>query len=202
MEWIQQTFEQVEYYHFDGITFDYESPMFATDISSQQYVDIINETTQYFHTNMPGSQTSVCVAWTSDLCDGREYSYYDLSLVSDLLYIMDYDTQSQNWQHQCLAAANAPFQGMQRGVQSYLNLGIDPYKLILGVPWYGYNYTCDMTQMESKTSKYCPIPFKTFRGVNCSDAAGNEKTYATLNSLIDSNMNITELKWDTSMRAP
>jgi len=200
--WIEQTFEQVKYYHFDGVTFDYEKPMLADSLAAQQYTALINETTQYFHTNMPGSQTSVCVAWQSYLDDGRQYPYYDLSMVSDLLYVMDYDTQSQNWQHQCLAAANAPYQGTERGIRSYLNLGIDPSKLILGVPFYGYNYTCNMDEMESATSKYCPIKFDTFRGVNCSDAAGNEKGYGLLNNLLDEGLNITEVRWDTSMRAP
>ena len=81
-------------------------------------------------------------------------------------------------------------------------IGIPANKLILGVPWYGYNYTCDMTKMESKQSKFCPIPFETFWGVNCSDAAGNERNYAQLNELIDRKMNITEIRWDDSMRAP
>eukprot|EP01084_Bolivina_argentea_P261031 440989_1 len=202
MIWIQQTFEQIQYYHFDGITFDIEGPMMPNTMETQQYVTIINETTIYFHSNMPGSQISVCVPWQSYLVNLRQLPYYELSLVSDLLYIMDYDTQSQNYQHQCLAAANAPFQGTQRGIQSYLNDGVDSKKLILGVPWYGYNYSCIMNEMESHQSKYCPIPFATFRGVNCSDAAGNEKTYAIINNLIDLNMNITDIRWDNSMSAP
>ena len=151
---------------------------------------------------MIGSQISVCVAWQSYSVDGRLYDYYNLSQNSDLLYIMDYDTQSQNYQHQCLAAANAPYQGTQRGIESYLNLGIDPSKLILGIPFYGYNYSCNMQEMETTKSKYCPIPFDTFRGVNCSDAAGNEKDFGKINALIDQGLNITEIRWDTSMRAP
>ena len=176
--------------------------MLWNSIQSQQYNILIAEATEYFHANMPGSQTSVCVAWESYLVDGRQYDYYNLSQNVDLMYIMDYDTQSQNWQHQCLAAANAPYQGTQRGIESYLNLGIDANKLILGTPWYGYNYTCDMDEMESIKSKYCPIPFDTFRGVNCSDAAGNEKTFGIINALIDEGLNITEIRWDKSMSAP
>eukprot|EP01083_Nonionella_stella_P165381 549974_1 len=200
--WIEQTFEQIQYYHFDGVTFDYEEPMLWNSLKSQQYNALVAETTRYFHRNMAGSQISVCVAWNAYQVDGRQYDYYNLSQSVDLFYVMNYDTQSQNRQHQCLAAANAPYQGCQLGIQSYLDLGISPEKLILGVPWYGYNYSCDMQQMESMTSKYCPIPFETFRGVNCSDAAGNEKTYAILNALIDKKMNITQIRWDASMRAP
>lgn len=123
LKWIEQLFEQIVYYHFDGVTFDFESPMLWTSKQSQQYTQLIEDTTTYFHANMPGSQVSVCVPWEAYLCDGRQYDYYALSQSADLLYVMNYDTQSQIYQHQCLAAANAPFQGTQRGIQSYLNLG-------------------------------------------------------------------------------
>ena len=39
---------------------------------------------------------------------------------------------------------------------------------------YGYKYPCLMDEIESDTSKYCPIEAIPFRGVNCSDAAGRE----------------------------
>ena len=38
--------------------------------------------------------------------------------------------------------------------------------------------------MESKISKYCPLPLIPFRGINCSDAAGREFSYAKLNYFI------------------
>ena len=28
------------------------------------------------------------------------------------------------------------------GIQGFLDLGIEPDKLVLGVPWYGYDYPC------------------------------------------------------------
>ena len=203
LQWIKSQFEYVKSIHFDGMTFDYESPMKKDDIKSIQYTQLINETTIYFHENMPGSQISVCVAWSAYNIDGRYYDYKTLSEVSDLLYIMDYDTQSQIPYRQCIASANAPFPGTQYGLDSFINiLNIDPYKLILGVPWYGYNYTCDMSQMESIKSKYCPIPFIPFRGYNCSDAAGKEYRYSYIMKLIDDNKNITDIIFDPNTNAP
>lgn len=73
--------------------------------------------------------------------DGRVYPYADIANSSDLLYVMDYDTQSQIF-GACIAGANAPFAGMIRGIQRYLDIGVPPNKLVLGVPWYGYRYTC------------------------------------------------------------
>ena len=32
--------------------------------------------------------------------------------------------------------------GSMVGVQRYLDIGVPADRLVLGVPWYGYNYTC------------------------------------------------------------
>ena len=56
LNWIKQEFAIVKGQFFDGLTFDYESPMTLNSVQSQQYTQLINETTIYFHENMPGSQ--------------------------------------------------------------------------------------------------------------------------------------------------
>jgi len=61
------------------------------------------------------------------------------TVLQDLVYIMDYDTRSQIFD-QCIASANAPFFGMVHGVEQYIQVGVPPSKMILGVPWYGYRY--------------------------------------------------------------
>ena len=73
------------------------------------------ETSRVLHAANPSYQTSVCVAWSPDDIDGRAYPYVALAAAADLLYVMDYDTRSQIFA-QCLASANAPFPGTQRGV--------------------------------------------------------------------------------------
>lgn len=67
---------------------------------SQQYTALVKDTTAYFHLHMPGSQTSVCVAWQAYLMDRRQYDYAPLASAADLLYLMDYDAQSQNYANQ------------------------------------------------------------------------------------------------------
>lgn len=55
----------------------------------------------------------------------------------------------------------------------FISLGIPKSKLLMGLPWYGYNYTC-VNQTEEAV---CPIKLVPFRGVNCSDAAGIRFVY-------------------------
>ena len=30
----------------------------------------------------------------------------------------------------------------KKGYEEYITMGIDPKKLVMGVPWYGYDYVC------------------------------------------------------------
>lgn len=125
----------------------------------------------------------------------------ELAKASDLLYVMDYDTRSQIFDA-CIAGANAPFSGMVQGMGRFFDLGIDPGKLVLGVPWYGYRYPC--LPGTSPDTVYCPIKKVPFRGVNCSDAAGIEISYAgILRTLHSTDPTVTGgLRRDENMDAP
>jgi Di-N-acetylchitobiase len=131
--WVQRALFMVTARHRDGMVFDYEEPLEENSPEIQAYVDLINATRQAFHAE--ALQLSTCVAWAPNGIDGRYYPYQQLADVSDLLYVMDYDTQSQITQGPCMANANAPLAGTKQGIQQYVRLGIDPNKLILGVPW-------------------------------------------------------------------
>lgn len=37
----------------------------------------------------------------------------------------------------CIASANSPLDTVRKGVQQWLDIGIPPHKLVLGLPWYG-----------------------------------------------------------------
>lgn len=58
-----------------GITFDFESPIPAHDPRSTWFTQLVAETTAAYHAAIPGSQVSVCVAWSPDNIDGRAYDY-------------------------------------------------------------------------------------------------------------------------------
>ena len=184
----------VQHNFADGVTFDYESPLPIGSPEAEWYAALISETRAALHKANPSYQVSTCVAWSPDSIDGRNYPIVDLAKASDLLYVMDYDTRSQVFDA-CLASANAPYFGMVHGLQRYLALGVDPGKLILGVPWHGYHYTCEAG--TKPTDRYCPIPSVPFRGYNCSDAAGTEIQIDDLPVA-----NATVEGYDKSMNAP
>eukprot|EP00929_Paragymnodinium_shiwhaense_P089053 TRINITY_DN49311_c0_g1_i1.p1 TRINITY_DN49311_c0_g1~~TRINITY_DN49311_c0_g1_i1.p1 ORF type:complete len:407 (-),score=59.33 TRINITY_DN49311_c0_g1_i1:78-1298(-) len=212
-EWVENVVAATKANFFDGITFDYENPMDMTPGSAtyqqqQQYIQIINETTQALHAAIPGSQVSVCVGWSPDDIDGRNYDARALAAVSDLLFIMVYDTRSQIF-GKCIASANAPTSMLERGVTRYLQLGIPGEKLIVGTPWYGYQYPC---QGAKPQDDICQLKLVPFRGVNCSDAAGSEVQFMDIMNLLDNGVCppktgtkcevTTAVRWDTSTQSP
>eukprot|EP01060_Flectonema_neradi_P026927 TRINITY_DN36571_c0_g1_i1.p1 TRINITY_DN36571_c0_g1~~TRINITY_DN36571_c0_g1_i1.p1 ORF type:complete len:389 (+),score=57.43 TRINITY_DN36571_c0_g1_i1:82-1248(+) len=168
-EYVANVIEMVKNLYIDGVTFDYESPMAADAPEREYYVQVVANTTAALHKAVSGSQTSVCVAWSPFGIDGRWYDIKGLADASDLLYMMVYDTRSQVFE-QCVAAPNAALPLAENGIQKYLSLGISPKKLILGLPWYGFDYPC--LPGTKPDDDVCFIPFSPFRGVQCSDAAG------------------------------
>ena len=111
-------------------------------------------------------QVTFDVAWSPNCTDGRCYDAVGLSRNTDFLVVMAYDERSQIYDS-CIASANSAGSTTASGVQSYLDLGIKAEKLVLGLPWYGYNYPC-----INLTSDVCYIKPVPFRGASCSDAAG------------------------------
>ena len=68
---------------------------------------------------------------------------------------------------------------------------------------YGYDYPCLQEEMESESSKFCPLPFVPFRGVNCSDAAGSESGFASILEVMRSNKTVHPgRRWDASTMTP
>lgn len=198
LAWITNVYSTVEANWMDGMTFDWENPTPVGSNQSKQYALLIAETRKFFQSKNPSLQISTCVAWSPDDIDGRGYDMYSLYNASDFLYVMDYDTRSEIFDH-CIASANAPVPGMLAGLQRYQDLGIPFNKLVLGMPWYGYRYAC--LSGTSANSPYCPIEFVPFRGVNCSDAAGMEVPYSTILNL-SRTAGAGQVGWDENMHAP
>lgn len=83
----------------------------------------------------------------------------------------------------CLAGANSPIDAVRRGVRQWLAVGVPAKKLVLGLPWYGYDYTCegpDAVTPPLADVDLCPIKPVAFQDVSCSDAAGAQRCYSEI----------------------
>ncbi|KAK9841972.1 hypothetical protein WJX81_002090 [Elliptochloris bilobata] len=194
--WVQTRLDEAAAAHTDGVNFDLEDPAALGSHLARAYTALIAETAAAFHERDPGSQISVDVAWSPYGVDGRNYDVRGLAAAADLVFIMAYDMQSQIW-GRCVASANSPLALVRRGVQQYLDLGVPASKLVLGLPWYGYEYPCE----GGAPGKACMLKPTEFRGAPCSDAAGAQKEYLELMQRLARNATSGVL-WDETQVAP
>ncbi|XP_070765046.1 di-N-acetylchitobiase [Enoplosus armatus] len=193
--WITEKVDLAKSQFMDGINIDIEH---AVEEGSPEYyalTDLVKETTEAFHREIPGSQVSFDVAWSPKCIDKRCYDYVTIAESCDLLFVMSYDEQSQIM-GDCIAMANAPLSQTLNAYDQYLNLKIDPKKLVMGVPWYGYDYPCLNLSQEGT----CSITKVPFRGAPCSDAAGRQKTYKWIMKQV--NISFSGRLWDNKQQAP
>lgn len=192
--WIAKQVALAKTQFMDGINIDTEDALNATE--AVYLTELVREARDTFHAAIPHSQVSFDVAWSPDCIDGRCYDYLGLAAASDLLFVMSYDEQGQILTGPCIAMANAPYGKTAGGLEGFLKMGISPDKLVLGVPWYGYDYPC----LSITEDEVCTIPFHPFRGVNCSDAAGSQKCYSKIMNMIKTSG--IKPKWNDTYTAP
>jgi len=193
--WVQQMVDTVKNTFIDGVNVDIEYEIQDGSVQQKQMVELMKELKTAF-SPLLGSQVTFDVAWSPNCIDGRCYDSKGLADNSDFLVVMGYDLRSQIF-GPCIASANSPIHLVQNGIKNFTNLGINPNKLVLGVPWYGYDYTCVNAQNET----VCPIEHVPFRGVNCSDAAGRQRSIADIRNLFVVH-STTRLMWDSEFEAP
>ena len=87
---------------------------------------------------------------------------------------------------QCVAAANSPAALVEHGLRQWLELGVPRSKLVLGLPWYAYDYPCQPAGGSYRSGggalmgpgdEVCHLEAVPFQGAPCSDAAGRQREY-------------------------
>ncbi|XP_070565593.1 di-N-acetylchitobiase-like [Ptychodera flava] len=193
--WVVEQLQTAVDGHFDGINIDIEDPVVDKSVEKELLTELVEQTSEAFHIMNKFSQVTFDVAWSPDCIDKRCYDYKGLADATDFLFVMSYDEQSQIY-GPCVAMANSPYNKTVTGVEKYLKLGIPANKLVLGVPWYGYDYPC----VNITKDNLCTIKKVPFRGAPCSDAAGRQKDYRVINEIIKNST--TGRLWNDEYKAP
>ncbi|XP_016001562.1 di-N-acetylchitobiase isoform X2 [Rousettus aegyptiacus] len=193
--WIAQKVMVAKTQYMDGINIDIEQEVNCSSPEYNALTALVKETTESFHREIEGSQVTFDVAWSSKCIDRRCYNYTGIADACDFLFVMSYDEQSQVWS-ECIAAANAPYNQTLAAYDEYIEMGINPKKLVMGVPWYGYDYTC-LTLSEDHVCTIAKVPF---RGAPCSDAAGHQVPYKIIMKQVNSS--ISGIQWNKDQQAP
>lgn len=175
--YIHGLIEDIEKYSLDGMNIDLESPIAKNSSDYHLLNTMVQKLYKAFKARNSSYQVTIDVAWSADCIDGRCYDYAELAKWSDYLFVMAYDERSQMFDGPpCYARSNSALQLNEHGIDSYRKLGIPANKLILGLPWYGYDYACISVDNHNR----CVISSVPYLGVPCSDAAGSQHDYAAI----------------------
>lgn len=195
-QWVDDQISYVFNHYLDGVNVDFESPIPKDNetllIGLRNMVGLMQ--VLFIEAGMSSAQITFDVPWSPDCIDGRCYDVYTLSKITNFLFVMSYDEQSQIF-GECKAGANSGINKTMKGLERFQAVGVPPGNLVLGVPWYGYMYPC-----VNLTGNDCFIKHIPFRGVNCSDAAGTEKDYNTVMKYLA--MSKSGMQWSEQDQSP
>ncbi|VFV27601.1 di-n-acetylchitobiase [Lynx pardinus] len=191
--WIAQKVKLAKAQYMDGMNIDIEQE--ANCFSPEYYAltALVKEATDSFHREIKGSQVTFDVTW-SPKCKDRCYNYTGIADACDFLFVMSYDEQSPALS-ECIAAANAPYKETLTGYDDYIKIGINPEKLVMGIPWYGYDYTC----LKLLEDRVCTIPKVPSWRASCGIASGQQVPYKIIMKHVNSS--ISGSHWDKNQQA-
>lgn len=195
--WIDQQVTYLTQNKLDGINIDFEEELNCSDQPRRDgFTQLMKELSTSLRSVSPNVQITIDFAWAPPHIDNRCYDYKAISDIVDFAFVMSYDERSQIT-GPCIAWANSPYNMTIAGIKEYFELSIPVSKLVLGVPWYGYDYPCISYQVQDNMCYINPVPF---RGVSCSDAAGKQYGYSNLMDRLKNST--TGRLWDEDAKSP
>ncbi|XP_049571990.1 di-N-acetylchitobiase [Orcinus orca] len=155
--WLAQQVKLAKTQYMDGINLRLINGQEVAHSSHEYYAltALVKETADSFHREIEGSQVTFDVSWSPNCLGRRCYNYTGIADACDFLFVMSYGERSLVWS-QCIAGANSPYTKTLTGYDDYIKIGINPKKLVMGIPWYGYDYTCQNLSVNHvcTTAKY------------------------------------------------
>lgn len=153
---INQSVDLVKKRGIDGINIDFEYMGDPGPEYRAKFSTYVKNMTDAMHAAVPSSRVTVSV-YASAVKDPKIYDIAAVSTNSDGIFMMAYDfaVASSNQ-----AIPTAPLYGYKEGKYWYdVSTAVEDFlhympadKLILGVPWYGYNYTVSTPRVKANTA--------------------------------------------------
>ncbi len=143
-EAINESVKAVKDRGIDGINIDFEYVGDPGDTYRNEFSDFVGKLRDQLHKEIPSSELSVSVYATSAK-DPKIYDIGKLSQNSDKIFMMAYDFATSSSDQ---VIPTSPLYGYKEGQYWYdVSTAVNDFlkvmpadKLILGVPWYGYDY--------------------------------------------------------------
>lgn len=182
---INQIVSEVKNRGIDGVSIDVEYAGNPGASYREAYTKFVQNASSRIHAAIPNSQVTVAVYALS----ARDPQMYDVGAIGksvDQVFMMAYDFAAAGSE---IAAPTAPLYGYKEGKYGYdIATAVDDFlqvmpsnKLILGVPYYGYNYPVVSPEVNSQTHAY---------------VSGKVQTYANAQEQITPAMSDYKSGWD------
>lgn len=155
---INQAVSEVSDRGIDGINVDFEYNGNPGPEYRKKFTDFVRHLTDRMHQANPNSKVTVSV-YAASIKDPKIYDIGALADVSDGIFMMAYDFAPVSADQ---AIPTAPLYGHKEGQYWYdISTAVDDFlkvmpaeKLILGVPWYGYDYPVSAPEVKASTLPY------------------------------------------------
>lgn len=152
---LDQIVNEVESRGIDGVNVDFEYNGDPGEQIRNNFSQFVENLTKRMHQRVPSSRVTVSV-YAASMKEPKIYDIEKLGKVSDGIFMMAYDFASIGSDQ---AVPTSPLSGHKEGKYWYdISTAVDdflavlpPQKLILGLPWYGYNYLVYQPQVGAIT---------------------------------------------------
>jgi len=153
--------DEVQNRGIDGINIDFEMNGDPGAAYREKFTHFVANLTTEMHIQNPNSQVTVSV-YAASAKQPKLYDIGGLAQASDGIFMMAYDFANASAAE---AWPTAPLYGAKEGKYWYdISTAVDDFlaqmpaeKLILGVPWYGYNYVVSSPEVKAATYRYSTV---------------------------------------------
>ncbi|XP_055497251.1 di-N-acetylchitobiase-like [Leucoraja erinacea] len=191
--WINKRLYAAQERYLDGVHVIFRSVVDAA--FSAKLPQMVQEIKIKFKQSIPGSQISFHAPWNCNASTTICSNLVSASKYADYIHVASFDVQVYMWT-QCFANANAPYHHSQTGIYSYIKKGVNSKKIILTVPWFGYDYTCKRFIEAGR----CELENLAFNGPPCSGRRNPKIPYKMIMQLLSKS--ISGRIWDDDLKAP
>lgn len=183
----------------DGINVDFEYNGDPGEEYRNKFTALVANLARKMHREIPLSRVTVSV-YASSIKDPKIYDISNLSKVSDGIFMMAYDFATAGSEN---AIPTSPLYGYKEGKYWYdISSAVGDFlavmparKLILGLPWYGYNYPVYQPEISAQKD-YGYYTYYWWRGRRYSRFIGRQDAMAQTYAFANDNNPVELEGWD------
>ncbi|OWF43230.1 di-N-acetylchitobiase-like [Mizuhopecten yessoensis] len=200
-DWVEKIGNRATSMYADGVAVNLLSLMGQCQVDAQ-HVDIVTDAVAqvYRKIKTEGWPKLFCIVpWMPPCYQGQCH------LTSEIIKYCDYfvtnpDSFITSCNLQCRAQATIPKGRMVLGIDEYLSVGVPKSKMLMGVPWHGYDFKCDTMVTTQHSTRICMLAKK--NGTNECDFKGSRTRQSLGEIMSNYPKQFEKHNWDGLQEAP